>query len=414
MSTTGGPHPDTGAVRASIAAVSATTCGMLAPFLTSALAPLLRDDAIVTPARLGLAVAVYFAVSAVIAPLGGRLADRIGSVLVMRVSLVLAAVSLSVVAAAVRSWPGLTLALGLAGAANGAIQPSANRYLTRLIPPARQGLAFGIKQAAIPAAILLGGVGVPTAAYLTGWRGIYVAGAALAIAVALAIRRRSPAPHVARAPGAGTAGDPAVRAAPNPFPRHALLIFASGWALASAGANALGSFFVLGAVDAGFLTATAGLLAVLGSVSSIGVRIGVGFVADRWKGRGFGAVAAMSAVGAAGVGLLATGTTWAFVTAAVIGYGVGWGWAGLFNYAVVRSEPTRPGRTTGITQAGAGAGACAGPLAFGTLVSLTGYSLAWLAAGATLLAASGVIVVGRALLPASTLPTSGKVQASQT
>lgn len=379
-----------------MAAVSATTCGMLAPFLTSALAPLLRDDGVVTPARLGLAIAVYFAVSAVVAPLGGRLADRVGSVLVMRISLVLAAIALGVVAAAVRGWPGLTLALGFAGAANGAIQPSANRYLTRLIPPARQGAAFGVKQAAIPAAILLGGVAVPAAAYLTGWRSIYIAGAVLAVAVASVLRRRTPARHVSPDSVSRTG----VRAASEPFPRHALLVFASGWALASAGANALGSFFVLGAVDAGFLTATAGLLAVLGSASSIGVRIGVGFIADRWKGKGFGAVAAMSGVGAAGVALLATGEMWAFLVAALVGYGVGWGWAGLFNYAVVRSAPTRPGRTTGVTQAGAGVGACIGPLGFGALVTLTGYPLAWLVAGATLLAASGVIFAGRALLPA--------------
>lgn len=369
---------------------------MLAPFLTSALAPLLRDDAIVTPARLGLAVAVYFAVSAVTAPLGGRLADRVGSVLVMRVSLAVAAIALGVVAAAVRDWPGLTMALGFAGAANGAIQPSANRYLTRLIPPARQGVAFGIKQAAIPTAILLGGLAVPAAAHVTGWRSIYVAGTALALTVAMVLRKRSPARHAVTT----SSSPPRGRAASNPLPRHALLIFASGWALASAGANALGSFFVLGAVEAGFLTATAGLLAVLGSLSSIGVRIGVGFIADRWKGKGFGAVAAMSGVGAVGVALLATGQTWAFLVAALVGYGVGWGWAGLFNYAVVRSAPTRPGRTTGVTQAGAGVGACVGPLGFGALVTLTGYTPAWLVAGATLLVASGVIFAGRALLPA--------------
>ena len=391
---------------------------MLGAFVTSALAPLLREDAVVTPARLGLAVAVYFAASAIAAPLGGRLADRVGSVRVMRLALVVGAASLTGIAAAVHGWLSLTVLLGFAGATNGTIQPSANRYLSRLIPPERQGLAFGIKQAAVPAAILLGGLAVPAAAYLSGWRSIYYAGAVLAIGVALAIRKPSrpppehhaprstpPATVPATVPPAAGASAPVT---PSPLPRSALLVLAAGWALASAGANGLGAFFVLGAVDAGFLTVTAGMLAVLGALASIGTRVGIGFFADGWTGKGFGVVAAMSAVGAGGVALLATGAAWTFVVAAIVGYGIGWGWAGVFSYAIVRTAPSQPGRTTGVTQAGAGIGACAGPLAFGAIVTHSGYASAWLAAGAALLLASAVIVTGRAMLPASVPGPAGR------
>lgn len=377
-------------------AIAATTCGLLGVFATSALAPLLREDGIVTPAGLGIATAVFFGVSAVIAPVGGRLADRFGSVRVMRVALVVTAASLLVVAVGVQGWQSLAAALGCAGATNGAIQPSTNRYISRLVAPDRQGVAFGVKQAAIPMAILLGGLAVPAAAYVSGWRSIFYAGAALSLVVALTVRVPSTPgrpPPVRPSTAAVTA-----RAAP-PLPTAALIVLASGWALASAGANALGAFFVLGAVEAGFFTVTAGLLAVLGSVASIASRIGLGVVADRRHGSGFGVVAAMTAAGAFSVALLATGQGWSFLLTAIVGYGVGWGWAGMFNYGIVRTSPGRPGRTTGITQAGAGTGACLGPLAFGAVLTHTGYGPAWLMAGGALLLASAVILLGRSMLP---------------
>lgn len=398
---------DATSLRASAYAIAATTCGMLGSFVTSALAPLLRQDGVITPAQLGIAIAVYFAASATVAPLGGRLADRIGSIQVMRMALVVAAAALTAVAALVHGWVTLTVALGCAGSTNGAIQPSANRYLSRLIPAERQGLAFGIKQAAVPTAILLGGLAVPAATYLSGWREIYYAGAALAVLCAVATRKPSsmasgarPATRNASAPAARDSG----RSVPDPLPRRALLLLASGWGLASAGVNALGAYFVLSATDAGFSTVTAGLLAVLGSLASIVTRVGVGFAADGWTGKGFGVVAGMCAVGAAGVAPLATGQAWTYILAALIGYGIGWGWAGVFSYAVVRTAPGKPGRTTGVTQAGAGAGACVGPLAFGAILTDAGYPAAWIAAGATLLVASGIVVAGRALLPAGGHP----------
>jgi len=51
----------------------------------------------------------------------------------------------------VHRFPGLVVALVLAGVANGEIQPAANRYLTRTVDARRQGLTFGVKQSAIPA-----------------------------------------------------------------------------------------------------------------------------------------------------------------------------------------------------------------------------------------------------------------------
>ena len=65
------------------------------------------------------------------------------------------------------------------------------------MPAHRQGLSFGVKQAAIPVSTLLAGAAVPTVALTVGWRWAFVA-AAVAALTALAL-------VPAQAPGAGRA-----------------------------------------------------------------------------------------------------------------------------------------------------------------------------------------------------------------
>ncbi|WP_182545623.1 MFS transporter [Halosaccharopolyspora lacisalsi] len=382
--------------RASAHAVLATSGGLVTVFVTSALAPLLQRDLGLTAARLGVAVAVFFAFSSIAAPLCGHLVDRMGSVRAMRAALVLAALCLMWIGLAVRGWIGLVAVLGCAGVANGAIQPAANRYLGRLVPPRRQGTAFGIKQSAIPAAMLIGGLSLPVATRVTGWEAVYVTASAAVLAIAVVVRVPSAVPS---APAAVTP-DRQPRGAGPPF-QLPLVVLAVGWGLASAGSNALGAFFVLAAVGEGHSPLTAGLLAMTGSLASMGVRVVAGVLADRRSGSGLVTVAAMSAAGALGMVLLATGLPWTFGAAVVLGYGLGSGWGGLFSYAIVSTHPSRPGRATGTTQAGASAGSCLGPLGFGLLATTAGYSAAWLAAGGALLVAVGTVLAGRHMLGAT-------------
>ena len=51
----------------------------------------------------------------------------------------------------------------------------------------------------------------------------------------------------------------------------------------------------------------------------------------------------------------------------VLGFGLGWAWPGLMNFAVVRLHPQAPAAATSITQTGVYAGGCLGPLALGAL-----------------------------------------------
>lgn len=383
------PSPRATAVNA----VLATSGGLVGVFVTSALAPRLHVALGVTEARLGLIVAVFFATSSLSSPLFGRLVDRAGSVRAMRAALLLATGCLVWIGLGVHGWIGLAVTLAVAGLANGAIQPASNRYIGLLIRRSRQGAAFGVKQSAIPVAMLIGGIFVPVAARGIGWRAIYLVLAAGVLVVAIALRRPSPPSRV----GVSANHRPTLDSAATPSLRP-LLVLATGWGLASAGSNALGAFFILAAIRSGFSPLLAGSLAVVGALASMTVRVAAGFLADRQAGSGLMVVAAMCAVGAVGMALPATEHPWAFAAATILGYGLGSGWGGLFSYAIVTTHPAKPGRATGITQAGASAGSCLGPLGFGVLAATLGYVWAWSAVTITMVAAAITVLVGREML----------------
>lgn len=385
----GSPESSRAGLTAMVTAIASTTVGQLPVFLTGSLAPQIGRDLAFSASSLGLSVAAFFASSALCSATLGRLSDRVGGRTMMRLGVLPAILSSLGIGLLVHGPAQLTGALVLAGLANGAIQPAANRYLVRTVGQQRQGFAFGVKQAAIPAATLLAGLAVPALGSTIGWRAGFVALAILATCIGLLIPWRGPASvrrsrvtHSARLPR-------------PPFARKALFTLAVGLGVGSAAVNALGSFFVSSAVHIGVSDSAAGLAAAAGSVASILTRLTIGFRADRQQAGHLRLVAGLSAFGSLGVMLLALQASWLLVPAALIGYGAGWGWAGLFNFAVVRTHPAVPGRASGIIQTGGSAGACLGPLAFALVVEHSGYRAAWLGAGVLLLIAAVIILVGR-------------------
>jgi hypothetical protein len=107
---------------------------------------------------------------------------------------------------------------------------------------------------------------------------------------------------------------------------------------------------------------------------------------------------AMLAVGIAGFGMLATGEAALILPGALLAFAAGWGWPGLFNFAVVKTSPGHPAAATGVTQTGASGGAALGPLVFGLVVEAASYDVAWLVSGAFALGALGTILAGRRLV----------------
>jgi predicted MFS family arabinose efflux permease len=86
------------------------------------------------------------------------------------------------------------------------------------------------------------------------------------------------------------------------------------------------------------------------------------------------------------------------VAGVVMGFGLGWSWPGLMNFAVVRLHPQAPAAATSITQTGVYAGGCLGPLGLGTLAAAAGYPTMWSVAAAAMLMAAALMLVGSSLL----------------
>jgi predicted MFS family arabinose efflux permease len=170
--------------------------------------------------------------------------------------------------------------------------------------------------------------------------------------------------------------------------------------LASGSANALGTFLVDSSVARGLAPGLAGLTLTLGgAVCAVG-RLASGWLADRRAAGHLGVLALLLVVGAGGLALLALPGAVALLVGVLLGFGVGWAWPGLLNYAVVQLNPSAPAAATSITQTGVYAGGCLGPLVFGPVAAHAGYPEAWLsAAAAMLLAAALMLVAGRSVSP---------------
>ena len=342
-----------------------TVLASLPVFLLGGLAVLVRDDLGFSEVQLGLAASTFFSVAALTAVTAGRVAARTGAWAATVLGAATSAVALLTMSAA-RSYAVLLLALAVAGVANSLAQIGTNGTLAEVVPKHRQGLAFGIKQAAIPAATLVAGFSLPLVGLTLGWRVSFAASALLAVAYVLLAPRTGRRPRTAGP--AVTSGDVAVAA---------LSVVAAAAALASAAVNGLAAFLVESSVASGLTPSQAGVLLGTGSALGVAARVLVGWLADRRPGGHLKVVAGMMATGAVGMGLFATGAPAAFLAGTALVFALGWSWPGLLTFAVVRLHPAAPARASSYTQTGVFAGGATGPLAFGLLVSAGSYRLAW-------------------------------------
>jgi MFS family permease len=368
-------------------AIVVATCGVLPVSLTGGLAVQIRTELGFGSAALGIAVSLFFTTQALSSAPFGRIVERIGSRRGMQAASLVSSASLLCIALFASSRNSLFGFLVLGGLANAVAQVAANLALARGVRTERQGLAFGMKQAAIPAATLLSGLAVPLVGTTIGWRWAFTGCALGAFAVACTVPKTTE--------GQVRHHTNELSSDMRPMP---LILLALGIGLGSAAAVPLGAFTVESGVAAGLQVEFAGILLAAGGVVGIVVRLALGWLADRRSAGHLRIVATMIAVGTAGFVLLATGVSWLFVLGTVLAFGAGWGWHGLFNFAVVKYNPNTPAAATGITQTGAAAGSAAGPFLFGVVVESTSYGTAWLSAGAAALGAVAAILAGRWML----------------
>jgi MFS family permease len=376
------------------AAAAATALGVLPVFLLGALVVQVRGDIALSKATLGLSVSAFFAVSALASVPAGRVVERLGAGPGM--ALGAAASAGALVVGGLAGNPAFLMAgVAIGGLANATGQVAANFALARGVPSRRQGVAFGIKQAAVPAATALAGLAVPAIALTVGWRWAYLAGALIPIGFGV-WAARSPSLRAAVAPARVATATPTGRGRPDMAVRS-LAVLAFAGALGTVAANTLAAFLVDATVSAGFDPARAGLLLAVGSMSSVVVRVGMGSFVDAHRFPLLTLVAGMLAVGAGGLAVLSMSTSGAVISvAAVVSYLGIWGWNGVFTLAIVRSNPSAPAAATGITQAGLYLGGVVGPTVFGLLARSAGYPAAWRVTACS--AALGAVRIGLSAL----------------
>jgi MFS family permease len=384
--------------RALVTTGAATTAAVLPIFLVGSQGVQIRRDLGIDEAQLGLVVALAWIAAALGSAPFGRVAQRVGGERTLRA----AALGTAAVGAAIAAFADtvaiLAVLVAAAGLANAATQPSANLVITRAVPPDRQGLGFAIKQGAIPAATLLGGLAVPVISLQVGWRWTFVIGAGLASLAALGMRaipgEELPvpaAPDGRGGPAAPGATHPSEAEPSSRAPVRDLALLAVGVGAGAAAAGGMAQFLVSGAVDAGMEEGHAGLVLTLASVFGLAVRLVMGARADRRGGDHLLTVSRMLLGGAVAMAALAVGAPLAYVLAAPVAFGAGWAWPGLFNFAIVQRHPDRPAVATGITQTGTYLGAGTGPLVFGWIVDHASYATAWsVTAGWAVLAATAI------------------------
>ena len=370
--------------RAIVGAVTTTIACVIPTFLVGGLAVQISDELNFDPAGLGLASATYFGIGALASVPSGWLAERIGPAATAYAGIAVSTATLAGIAVT-GSFGGLLALLALAGVGNALGQLASNAVLAVHVPLRRQGLSFGLKQSAIPIATLLSGLAVPTVALTVGWRWAFVLAAALAAAAGLLVPRQGRGP---RRGGRKRGGRP-----PGP-----LVVVGAAALLAAAAANALGTFLVDSAVAGGLSQTAAGLALTAGGAVCGTSRIVGGWLADRWAQGHIAAVAGCVGLGAIGVALLAVPHGAFLAVGVLLGFGLGWSWPGLLNYAVVRLHPQAPAAATSITQTGVYAGGCLGPFAFGATAATAGYPTAWLGAATAMVLAAALMLVGRRLL----------------
>ena len=148
-------------------AVSSLVVVILPSYLMGTLAVSMEPELGITPALLGLLMACRFGAAALSSAAAGRWVERLGPTLGMRLPVLAMAATMAAIGLFVHDPALLALLLMVCGVALATVQPAADVWVARGVPATHQGLAFGVKQAAVPASALLAGAAVPTA--LAAW-----------------------------------------------------------------------------------------------------------------------------------------------------------------------------------------------------------------------------------------------------
>lgn len=368
------------------------------PLLThslSAMSPLVIADLELTEAQFGLLATTTFFVAAVTAVRTGRWADRLAARTLLVVMFGGAALAMLLTAAA-PGYAVLLAAMVLSGLGQVMANPATNRLIRLHVPAGRRASWLGIKQAGVQASQLVAGLTFPALGLLLGWRtAVLVAvGAVLLLLVhgwwtvpdnhpgtPVARPSRTTSPSGTTTPFRSRAAGAAAR---PPMP-GAVRAYAAAAALTGLGAQAANVYLPLYAHrELGLDVVAAGATVSVSALVGIASRVLWARVMDRPGADGFVLLAGMALGAAASAVLLILaplhpGLAWAVWPAAVLHGGAALAVSVVVMSAAMRAVPAdRVGASTGVVTMGLYAGFCAGPLALGGLLQLTGsFAVGW-------------------------------------
>jgi cyanate permease len=374
--------------RVILPAFLATTAGILPGFLNAGLAVQIRADLGLSLSRLGALIGLFFAVSGLVSPVAGRWSERLGWATSLRISVSLSALSLLGIAWLGRDLPTLSVFLVIGGIGGALGQVSSNLAVARCVAGERLGFVFGLRHASVPAAAALAGAAVPGIALTVGWRWAFVGGALLAVIAGVAVPASEQRYSVnSPTPAGASPGRPATS-------MKLLVILSIAVGVGIAGVDGFTAFLVSYSVDIGFGETSAGLLLTVGSITGMTARLVFGWLIDFVHWRDLTTIAAMMAIGGAGVVVLNLGGTTGLLVGGMVVFAAGWGWSGLFTYAVVRANPGAPASASGVTQVGKYFGAATGPPLFGFIAENASFHVAyWFTTSVLVLAAFLILYV---------------------
>ena len=357
-------------------------------FLTATMAIRLKDDLGIGEEALGALLSIFSVGAAVAAPVMGRLAERLGPGPSLRLASALSGAVMLAIATTARGWLAIASLLVAAGIAATLMQSSSNLWLARTIDDRRMGLAFGLKQSGGPTAALLAGVAVPALALAFGWRWTFAGFGGFAVLAVLAVPRTG-----LRGVGRTT---PSREGDADIGP---LLVLTVAAAVSTAISAAFTGFAVTAAVQQGGLSeSAAGIVFAVGALAGIVMRVALGHWVDGRPDTRFGVPAILVGAGAVGFVVLSQGSGFAaFAFAVPFSFATAWGWVGVFNYAVTRSNTTSPAAATGITLVGSNVGVITGPTLFGFLAARS-FAVAWLCTAAASLIGAALLTLGAILV----------------
>lgn len=361
-----------------------------------AMAPKVAAALGVSPALVGLYVALCYLAAMFSGVAAGTLVRRWGAIRMSQVGLLLCAAGLLL--CAVPWLPAVALGALCIGAGYGPITPASSHLLALTTPAHRMSLVFSIKQTGVPAGGMLAGALVPGLALALGWQGAQVLLAAICLGcVALAQPLRA-ALDADREPGQRLSLAALLRPLGMVWRHVPLRVLALCSFLFSAIQVSVTAYMVTYLTQAlGLGLLAAGVALSVSQLAGVVGRVAWGVVADRGLGPRntlmllAGLMVAGALLTAAAQPGWPTAALWASV--ALLGAS-GIGWNGVYLATVARQAPPgQAGVATGGTLLFTYLGVVCGSPAFGALAGLAGsYRVAVAALAVPALLALGLLL----------------------